>query len=220
MSIHFLYIGRDENTLKDRLKLQPLMDQLPKEMNYSSISSRMGPASANGTSAGIADFITKLNITDMLHKYNIDPAMAKLMLGPILPSNFDFNDPFAHIPFDPPNMERIQAQMAKFGMSSPFARPSAGKGPLSAAAFKGMLANFVPPEKLNDITMSTDLSTLINGLPNDTRLDKIFVPGGIITSEMEEVMEHWFKSQGMKSPLDHAALSRRELVRRTIAELT
>jgi len=78
----------------------------------------------------------------------------------------------------------------------------------------------VPPEKLSGITPSTDLSTVIPGLPKDTRLEKIFVPGGIITSEMDEVVDSWYKSKGTKNPFGHTAVNRRELTRRTIAEWT
>src|ERR1700761_463821 len=104
MAINFLYIGRDENTLKDKFKLQPLMDQLPAEMGYASgLALASGVSDPNYTPFSVEE-LPSLNLTDVFVKLNINPTMVKLLLYPFLPAGFDFSQPFADIPLSPPNL--------------------------------------------------------------------------------------------------------------------
>jgi hypothetical protein len=204
MAINFLYIGRDEATLHDKLKLSPLADQLPREMNYSSAFARASMPSLTAVStlpgrpalnfsftpeAFKPENLYRLNLTSVLLQYNISIPFAKTLVGPVLPADFDFDSPFAGIPLAPPDMAKIGVAVEKLGFTNPFKRPTPG-----AAGGAG-------PSSWPTIP----------GLP---KLDysKAFVPGGIILSEIEEQMDQWYRSMGLKNPAHKPLVSKRSMM--------
>jgi hypothetical protein len=88
MGISFLYIGRDENTLKDKLLIEtPTGSGLPQEMNTT--TSFFGGARGNTSTSAF-------NASSILSRY--PPGL--------IPTGFNFSSPYVEAPFPPIQIPR------------------------------------------------------------------------------------------------------------------
>src|ERR1700760_3658326 len=163
MGINFLYIGRDESTLKDRLRIENGMDELPLEMNITSAFEMMPGAAGfrlNNISTVLSNFgLSNLNFSNYISG---------------VPADFNLSDPHVVVPFPPFQPPNFNFNISSFlpgipGLGS-LMNASSLNNPQMLSMADGLLKTFVP------------------GLPKDFSLSKIYVPGGIVLSEMETLM--------------------------------
>jgi hypothetical protein len=155
-------------------------------MNYESALFKMSSMPDTSYMPVRFDQLGTLNITDLLVKYKINPDMVKMLLSSILPSDFDFSEPFAKIPFKPLNLDPVFKILESFGLKA-FLKPSSTEG----------ISTITVPEGL-------DLSLLIPGFPSGVDWKKIFVPGGFIANELDEVLDKYLGEYlGVKGPAAH-----------------
>jgi hypothetical protein len=159
MGISFLYIGRDENTLKDRLPLDPRSDELPLELNS---MSAMGIIRPTNSSKG-------LDFSDVLKAYGLPPSTDIATIVPGLPKGFNTSDPFIEVPLGPP-WKTSAFDFSGWG----FEVPSFGGFNLSNPTFKSFLDMFNGMAK-----------KCLPSLPKDFKLSNIITQGGIVTSETD-----------------------------------
>jgi hypothetical protein len=143
MGINFLYIGRDAVTLKDKLPIDPRVDQLPVEMNLTSVFSKIG-SYIPGSSSSPAS--TEIEWVDA-PPYNPKKRPTYVLdLSTIIPGF--------------PKMTELYK--------------AAGKA-------DELLSIFLP-----------------GLLPKDFKLSKVFVPGGVIVSEMDVLRQALSKKKWPK----------------------
>jgi hypothetical protein len=166
MGINFLYIGRDEHTLKDRLLIESRLDELPLELNLTSAFGLTMGLLGNNTSA--------FNLSNILATLGLpkDTDLSKFIPG--IPRAFNTSNPYVEAPFQP-----FQPAAINF-------------------TFPGMVPGLPPGFNGSDPTIvkivDGMLKVFVTGLPKDFSVGNIFVPGGIVVSEMETLMEAMIKS--------------------------
>jgi hypothetical protein len=129
MGIHFLYIGRDANSLKDKLRIENRFDELPVEMNMTSAFSgrRPGRAFNPGNNATATNAThpapptpaagskqpaarppwtpfdpSTATLATILGRYGITPNTNLSLLFPgMIPPDFNISDPYVVAPFPP-----------------------------------------------------------------------------------------------------------------------
>ena len=170
MGISFLYIGRDEATLHDKLRLESrYADSFPVELNLTSGWGR-GGRRANWKEP---------NLTSILTGYGINITGNLSAVFPNLPPDFNISDPYVEAPFPP-------FQFPSFNRSSR----------LIPDILKGF--NLTNPHILE--MLDGILPTFIPGLPKDFKLSNVYVPGGIIMSDLRTLMDA-IRKMGNPNPL-------------------
>jgi hypothetical protein len=172
MGINFLYIGRDESTLKDKLRIESGMDELPLEFN---LTSAFGMSFGNNTNT--------FNVSSILSQWGMPAGFNISKFIPGVPAGFNASDPYVDAPFPP-------FQLPKFNMSSFLPGIPGLSGLSNALSISNPLIL-----SLSD----TMLKTFLPNLPKDFSLSKIYVPGGIILSEMETLFTAMRDSPWMKA---------------------
>jgi hypothetical protein len=192
MGISFLYIGRDESTLKDKLRIETRMDEFPVEMNFTSpFGARRAGRAANSTTFNLAGVLAGFGI----------PASTNLsQIFPGIPSDFNISDPYVVAPFPP--FQRRQTPPPQWGWNALKGGLNAPKGALNAP--QGSLN--VPQGGLNPLnpatmkTMEGLLTTFVPGLPKGFTLSDIFSPGGIVISEVDTLFGGFRGEKGTPNP--------------------
>src|ERR1700760_2154031 len=92
MGINFLYIGRDEKTLKDKLRLESRYDEPPIQMNMTSMFGRRMRGQGNSSAFNISSIFAAFG-----KPANTD--LSKFLPG--LPPGFNESEPFVEAPFPP-----------------------------------------------------------------------------------------------------------------------
>src|ERR1700712_1336332 len=166
MGISFLYIGRDEKTLKDRLLLDPRSNEVPLEMNFTDTFGVMARAPAS-------------NLSALFLEHGISPEGNLTSIFPTIPPDFNISEPFVAAPFPPIRMPFINFWSYLPGLPANFN--------ISDPSMKGLLDDAI--------------IKYLPELPKGFKLSKVLVPGGIIKSEAEPMLEILLKRMGVPNPL-------------------
>jgi hypothetical protein len=172
MGISFLYIGRDEATLHDKLRLESRwIDGFPRELNYTGGWGR-GGRRANWKEP---------NLTSILTGFGIPVTGNLSAVLPGLPPDFNISDPYVEAPFPPfqfPSYNRSSRLVPDFLKDFNLTNPHI------LEVLDGVLPKFIP------------------GLPKDFKLSNVYVPGGIIMSDLRTLMDAIRKmGNPLKNPL-------------------
>jgi hypothetical protein len=179
MGINFLYIGRDEATLKDKLLIEPSFDiGLPDEL-AGLAPSTPSPVTSNSSSntagpSALSSLFAAFDISSLI---------------PTVPRGFNFSSPYVVAPFDPismrgPNMSSSTATPTPSSVSSVPAGGSSALFDSMIGMVEGMLKSFFPDAA------------------KDFKVSKLFSQGGIVTSEMEGLIRAISKTLGFKDPFE------------------
>jgi hypothetical protein len=168
MGINFLYIGHDETTLKDKLQMEIRMDELPIEMNITSAFALGMPPVGSSANANVFDPF------GFLGTFGI-PTELILNFIPRLPKGINVSDPLVDAPpfapLQPPNISSLLPGLPESSTVS--------NTPVMNM-LDGMLKTYVP------------------GVPKDFSFSKVFVPGGVVLSEIEPLIEGIMNALGLK----------------------
>jgi hypothetical protein len=176
MGISFLYIGRDEHTLNDRLLLEsPSELGFPLEMNVTT-----SPYRPRGNFSANTSNMTSLQA--MLSRFDA------ATLSSILPPDFNMSAPYVTKPFNPIPYRRPVPNKPNTVPSKPSTVPALPVDPVATEHTMAMLEGY--------------LKKVIPGIPKDFKFSKLYAPGGFIISELEELINGIKQGMGIHDPFE------------------
>jgi hypothetical protein len=172
MGISFLYIGRDESTLQDKLLLEPRFDiGLPDEMTV--------PANSRGPTqpAALGNDTTAQNASSILT--GILNRLDNATRAATIPPGFNVSSPYVLAPFNP--VARRPSNATTSLLWIPWIPIPAGGFSEGGVAFIEHLIKY-----------------FFGAVPRDFKFSKIYSPGGIVLSEWEALIGGISKGFGSK----------------------
>src|ERR1700753_3709872 len=178
MGINFLYIGRDENTLKDKLRIETLYPEAPLQMNMTGVFGMRGRGRGNSSAFNASAVLATLG----------RPAgtdLSKFLPG--FPPGFNLSEPFVEAPFPP-----FKPRAFNFPSMIPgIPRGFNASDPVSVKKMDGILKTTVPglPKdfSLSNIYVSggivlSEMETLMTAIYKAGLMKNNFGPGALLGS--------------------------------------
>lgn len=183
MGIHFLYIGRDEATLKDKLLVEVTSDEFPKEMNITGGIAALRPPLPYPPPPGmpVSNASAPLSFESLLDMFGQPRNTNFSIYFPTVPPTFNASHPFVEEPFAPNPPPEVD--LSKY-------MPGLPKGPF----------NITNPVYFNMV--ESLLKTFVPVLPKDFNLSSVITSGGIVTSEIESIVDQVLTTLGIPKQKD------------------
>lgn len=171
MGISFLYIGRDEHTLKDKLLIESQYELgFPIEMNMTGSPYGRRPAPGNNS--------RPTNISSLL------PGVPAQYIEAVVPRGFNLSEPYVEKPFPPLRIPRKPQQVFNLSALMPWLPEDTAKlmTETAVSVFEDSLKTYAP------------------GIPKDFKFANLYSPGGVVISEMEGLISGLRKAGALKGP--------------------